>query len=66
MIPLRQPGLPRASLHDDRLGQLLEALVAVKLHRGFGALALNALEVDAIPTPWAPSGDNDDHPVWSR
>ena len=45
MFPLLQPGLPRASLHDDRLGQRLEALCAAPLNRVFGAIARNALEV---------------------
>ena len=45
MFPLLQPGLTRASLHDDRLGQILEALFAAQLNRVFGALARNALEV---------------------
>src|SRR5919204_5584831 len=35
MLPLLQPGLQRASLHDDRLGQILEALLAVTLNRVF-------------------------------
>ena len=52
MFPLLQPGLPRASLPDDRLGQSLEALCAAHLHRVFGAIALNALEVYAVPPPW--------------
>jgi hypothetical protein len=52
MIPLLQPGLNRTSLHDYRLGQLLDALFAAHLNRVFGAIALNALEVYAIPTPW--------------
>src|SRR4029453_16811246 len=46
------PGLPRTSLHDYRLGQILDELLAVHLNRVFGAVALNALEVYAIPTPW--------------
>jgi Domain of unknown function (DUF4277) len=50
--PLLQPGLARASLHDDRLGQLLDALVAAPLTRVCGALALHALEVYARSTPW--------------
>src|ERR1044072_9961764 len=37
MLPLLQPGLQRASLHDYRLGPILEALVAAQLHRGVGA-----------------------------
>ena len=54
MFPLLQPGLARASLHDYRLGQLLDALFAANLNRVFGAIALNALEVYAIATPWLP------------
>jgi hypothetical protein len=52
MIPLLQPGLTRASLHDYRLGQILDALFAANLNRVFGAIARNALAVSAIPTPW--------------
>src|ERR687885_40347 len=52
MIPLLQPGLTRASLHDYRLGQILEALFAAHLNRVFGAIALNALEVYTMATPW--------------
>src|SRR6266487_4153104 len=52
MVPLLQPGLTRASLHDYRLGQILEALFAAHLNRVFGAIALNALEVYALSTPW--------------
>jgi len=52
MLELLQPGLPRASLHDYRLGHILEALFAAYLNRVFSALALKALEVYALPTPW--------------
>jgi len=52
MVPLLQPGLTRASLHDYRLGQILDTLFAANLNRVFGAIALNALEVYAVPTPW--------------
>src|ERR671939_1682541 len=52
MLPLLQPGLARASLHDYRLGQILDALFGANLNRVFGAIALNALEVYAIATPW--------------
>jgi len=52
MLPLLQPGLTRASLHDYRLGQILEARFAAHLNRVFGASALNALEVYTISTPW--------------
>jgi len=52
MLSLLQPGLTRASLHDYRLGQILGTLLAANLNRVFGAIALNALEVYAVPTPW--------------
>jgi len=52
MVPLLQPGLTRASLHDDRLGHILDALCAANLHRVFGAIALKALAGYAIPPPW--------------
>jgi transposase len=52
LLPLLQEGLGRASVHDYRLGQILDALFAANLNRVFGAVALKALEVYAIPTPW--------------
>jgi transposase len=52
MGPLLQPGLTRASLHEDRLGQSLEALFAAHLNRVCGAIALHALAVSALSTPW--------------
>jgi transposase len=52
MVPLWQPGLERPSVHDTRLGQMLEALFAAHLNRVFGALALPALKTYAIGTPW--------------
>src|SRR5437899_2497474 len=52
MVALLQPGLTRASLHDYRLGHILDALFAANLNQVFSALALKALEVYAIPTPW--------------
>src|SRR5215468_6350512 len=52
LIPLLQPGLTRASLNDYRLGHILDALFAANLHTVFSAMALKALEVYAIPTPW--------------
>ena len=52
MVPLLQSGLERTALHDYRLGQILDALFAANLNRVFGAVALRALEVYAIPTPW--------------
>src|ERR671927_1162499 len=52
MVSLLQPGLTRASLHDYRLGHILEALFAANLNRVFGAIARKALAVYARPTPW--------------
>src|SRR5215467_98769 len=52
MLPLLQNGLGRVSLNDYRLGQILEALFGANLHRVFGAIALNALDVYAIAPPW--------------
>jgi transposase len=52
MVPLLQSGLDRTALHDYRLGQILDALFAANLNRVFGAVALRALEVYAISTPW--------------
>ena len=52
MVALLQPGLTRASLNDYRLGHILDALFAANLNSVFSAVALKALEVYAIPTPW--------------
>jgi transposase len=52
MMDLLQPGLTRTSLHDYRLGHILDALFAANLNQVFSAMALKALEVYAIPTPW--------------
>ena len=52
MVALLQPGLTRAALNDYRLGHILDALFAANLNRVFSAVALQALEVYAIPTPW--------------
>ena len=52
MVSLLQPGLTRASLHDYRLGHILDALFAANLNQVFSAIALKALEVYSIPTPW--------------
>jgi hypothetical protein len=52
MLPLLQEGLGRVSLNDYRLGQILDALFAAHLNHVFGAIALNALAVYAISTPW--------------
>jgi transposase len=52
MLALLQPGLTRAALNDYRLGHILEALFAANLHKVYSAVALKALEVYAIATPW--------------
>jgi hypothetical protein len=52
MVPLLQPGLPRTALHDYRLGHILDALFAANLNQVLSAVALKALAVYAIPTPW--------------
>jgi len=52
MIALLQPGLTRAALHDDRFGRILDALLAANLNTVLSAIALKALEVYALPTPW--------------
>jgi transposase len=52
MVALLQPGCTRAALNDYRLGHILDALFAANLNRVFSAVALRALEVYAIPTPW--------------
>jgi transposase len=53
-MTLLQPGLTRTSRHDYRLGPLLDARFAANLKKVFRAVALKALEVYAIPTPWRP------------
>src|SRR5499427_6814451 len=52
MLALLQPGLTRAALNDYRLGHILEALFAANLNQVYSAIALHALAVYAIPTPW--------------
>jgi transposase len=52
MLALLQPGLTRTALNDYRLGHVLDALFAANLNQVFSAVALKALEVYAIPTPW--------------
>jgi hypothetical protein len=54
MVALLQPGRARAALHDYRLGPSLDALFAANLNKVFRALALKALAVYAISTPWLP------------
>jgi hypothetical protein len=52
MLPLLQPGLEALSVHDTRLGQILDALFDANLNQVFSAIALKALETYAISTPW--------------
>jgi transposase len=52
MVPLLQPGLTRIALNDYRLGHILDALFAANLNQVLSVVALKALEVSAIPTPW--------------
>src|ERR687888_2828403 len=52
IVALLQLGLTRAALNDHRLGHILDALFAANLNTVFGAVALKALEVYALPTPW--------------
>jgi len=52
MVPLLQPDLAPASLHDYRLGQSLDALFAAKLNRVVGAIARTALAGYASAPPW--------------
>src|ERR671936_2879581 len=52
MVALLQSGLTRAALNEYRLGHILEALFAANLNKVYSAVALKALEVYAIGTPW--------------
>src|SRR5499426_533352 len=52
ILGLLQAGLTRASLHDYRLGHILDALFAANLNKVYSAIVLKALEVYAISTPW--------------
>src|SRR6516164_6906762 len=52
MVTLLQPELTRAALNDYRLDHILDALFAANLNKVFSAVALQALEVYAIATPW--------------
>src|SRR5262247_1588611 len=54
MLTLLQPGLTRIALNDYRLGHILEALFGANLNKVYGAIALQALAVYAIATPWLP------------
>src|SRR5262245_56819065 len=52
MVTWLQPGLTRAALNDYRLGHILDALFAANLNKVYSAIALKALAVYALPTPW--------------
>lgn len=51
MGPILPPGLTRAALQDDRLGQLRAALLAAPLHRVCGAIALHARDGYSLSPP---------------
>jgi transposase len=52
MFPWFPSGLEVTSVHDARLGQILDALFATNLNQVFRAVALKTLETYAIATPW--------------
>src|SRR5215211_5264803 len=52
MSALLQPGFTRATLNEHRLGHTLDALCAAHLTKVFSAVALQALAVYAMGTPW--------------
>jgi transposase len=52
MLPLLQSGLEAASLHDTRLGQVLDALFQANLHQVFSQIALRALDTYTVETSW--------------
>jgi transposase len=52
MLLLLQPGLAPQSLHDSRLGQTLDALYDANLHTVLSAIALRALDIYRVDTPW--------------
>ena len=52
MLALLQSGLAPESLHDSRLGQTLDALYDAHLHTVFSAIALRALDIYRVETPW--------------
>jgi len=52
MLPLLQPGLAPQSLNDSRLGQTLDALYEANLTTVFSAIALRALDIYRVDTPW--------------
>jgi hypothetical protein len=54
LLPLLPPGLARTAWNDDRLGPIRDTLFAANLNTVFGAVALQALAVSAIPTLWLP------------
>jgi hypothetical protein len=52
MLPLLQPALEATSLHDTRLGQILDSLFKANLNRVFSPIALQSLETYGVSTPW--------------
>jgi len=70
MVALLQPEFTRAALNAHRGGPILDALWAAHLNGVLSAVALKALEVSALATPWlhqdtttrARSGADEDEP----
>jgi hypothetical protein len=54
MVALLQPGLTPAARNDDRVGHLLAARFAANRNGVFSRVALKAVEVSGLPTPWRP------------
>ena len=52
MLALLQPALQATSLHDTRLGQILDALFKANLNQVFSPIALKSLETYGVSTPW--------------
>jgi hypothetical protein len=59
MVTLLQPGLTRAALHDDRLGHILDALVAAHRNQGIERGCSQSLRGLCDPDALAASGHHD-------
>ena len=64
MLALLQPGLTRASLHDYRLGHILDALFAANLNKVFSARRAQSAGGLCHPDPLAASGHHDHCALW--
>jgi hypothetical protein len=54
MLALLPGRVSRVSLHAYRLGPIRDALFPANRNKVLGAIALTALAVYGIPTPWLP------------